>query len=299
MANSWWEIQVLCHPHLEESVFWRLNRFGCSGTATESQGTSLMIRAYLPQFKAQLLDLAALALWLQQDAVLASLPQPLLHWKLIEEEDWSSSWKQYWQPTEIGDRLIVYPAWLEPPAELDRLVLRLDPGVAFGTGTHPTTQLCLESLEMRLALDNSALILADVGCGSGILSIGAVLLGAQKVYAVDTDPLAVASARENRHLNHIHPDALVINQGSVAELKTLVPEGVDGLVCNILADVIIELLPEFTTLVKPDGWAILSGILLEQTQAVADSLEQNGWDIAALWKRQNWCCFQIRRADSL
>ena len=87
----------------------------------------------------------------------------------------------------------------------------------------------------------------------------------------------------------------MINQGSVAELKALIPEGLDGVVCNILADVIIELLPELTTLVKANGWAILSGILLEQTQAVANSLEQNGWQIAALWKRQNWCCFQIRR----
>jgi ribosomal protein L11 methyltransferase len=296
MASSWWEIKILCHPNLEESIFWRLDKFGCSGTATEPKGQSLLIKAYTPQIKIQLLDLAALALWLHQDSLLAGLPQPLMRWKLIDEEDWSSSWKQYWQPTEVGDRFFIYPAWLTPPEDSERLILRLDPGVAFGTGTHQTTQLCLESLEMRLSISASDIVLADVGCGSGILSIGAVLLGATKVYAVDTDLLAVESARSNRHLNQIHPDNLTINQGSVAELLELLPEGVDGIVCNILADVIMDLMPQLSQLIKPNGWAILSGILLDQTQAIADTLEQNGWVVAALWKRQEWCCFQIRRA---
>jgi ribosomal protein L11 methyltransferase len=296
MTSSWWEIKILCHPNLEESIFWRLDKFGCSGTATEPKGQSLLIKAYTPQIKIQLLDLAALALWLHQDSLLAGLPQPLMRWKLIDEEDWSSSWKQYWQPTEVGDRFLIYPAWLTPPEDSERLILRLDPGVAFGTGTHQTTQLCLESLEMRLSISASDIVLADVGCGSGILSIGAVLLGATKVYAVDTDLLAVESARSNRHLNQIHPDNLTINQGSVAELLELLPEGVDGIVCNILADVIMDLMPQLSQLIKPNGWAILSGILLDQTQAIADTLEQNGWVVAALWKRQEWCCFQIRRA---
>jgi ribosomal protein L11 methyltransferase len=296
MVSSWWEIKILCHPNLEESIFWRLDKFGCSGTATEPKGQSLLIKAYTPQIKIQLLDLAALALWLHQDSLLAGLPQPLMRWKLIDEEDWSSSWKQYWQPTEVGDRFLIYPAWLTPPEDSERLILRLDPGVAFGTGTHQTTQLCLESLEMRLSISASDIVLADVGCGSGILSIGAVLLGATKVYAVDTDLLAVESARSNRHLNQIHPDNLTINQGSVAELLELLPEGVDGIVCNILADVIMDLMPQLSQLIKPNGWAILSGILLDQTQAIADTLEQNGWVVAALWKRQEWCCFQIRRA---
>jgi ribosomal protein L11 methyltransferase len=296
MASSWWEIKILCHPNLEESIFWRLDKFGCSGTATEPKGQSLLIKAYTPQIKIQLLDLAALALWLHQDSLLAGLPQPLMRWKLIDEEDWSSSWKQYWQPTEVGDRFLIYPAWLTPPEDSERLILRLDPGGAFGTGTHQTTQLCLESLEMRLSISASDIVLADVGCGSGILSIGAVLLGATKVYAVDTDLLAVESARSNRHLNQIHPDNLTINQGSVAELLELLPEGVDGIVCNILADVIMDLMPQLSQLIKPNGWAILSGILLDQTQAIADTLEQNGWVVAALWKRQEWCCFQIRRA---
>ena len=297
MASSWWEIKILAHPSLEETLFWRLEKFGCSGTATEPKGQSLLIRAYIPQIKVQLLDLAALSLWIYQDALLVNLPQPLMRWRLIEEEDWASSWKQHWQPTEIGDRFLIYPAWLTPPDHCERLILRLDPGVAFGTGAHPTTQLCLESLEMRLTTVTEEVVIADIGCGSGILSIGALLLGAHKVYAVDNDPLAVESARANRHLNQIHPDYLVINQGSVTELLEVLPDKVDGIVCNILADVIIELLPQFSALIKPQGWAILSGILLEQTQAIASALEQNDWEVAALWKRQEWCCFQVRRVS--
>ena len=233
MSNSWWEITILCHPHLEESITWRLDKFGCSGTSREIKGKSHIIQGYIPQIKYQSLDISALSLWLQQDALVLNLPQPLTRWKLIDEEDWSSSWKQYWEPTEVGDRFIIYPAWLTPPENTDKLILKLDPGVAFGTGTHPTTQLCLESLEMRLSEPDRDVVIADIGSGSGILSIGAILLGASKAYAVDIDPLAVKAARENRHLNQIDPNNLAINQGSLTELLELVSDGVDGFVCNI------------------------------------------------------------------
>lgn len=296
MSNSWWEIRILCVPQLEESVFWRLERFGCSGTATEIKNSSALIRAYIPQFQAQLLDLAALSLWLRQDAMLADVAPPLTQWKLIDEEDWSSSWKQHWQITEVGDRFLINPAWLTPPEDTNRAIIYLDPGVAFGTGAHQTTQLCLESLEMRLLPETAGeLIIADVGCGSGILSIGAVLLGVQKAYAVDTDPLAVQSARSNRHLNHIAPFDLVINKGSVEELLDLIPDGVDGIVCNILAEVILEMIPQLTQLAKPTSWMILSGILVEQTQPIVEKLEQYGWLLATLWKKDDWCCLNVRR----
>ncbi|PSF39249.1 50S ribosomal protein L11 methyltransferase [Aphanothece hegewaldii CCALA 016] len=295
MSNSWWEIRILCDPQLEESVFWRLERFGCSGTATEVKSSAL-IRAYIPQFQAQLLDLAALSLWLAQDAILAEVAPPLTQWKLIDEEDWSSSWKQHWQITEIGDRFLINPAWLTPPENTNRAIIFLDPGVAFGTGAHQTTQLCLESLEMRLLPDHMGeLVIADVGCGSGILSIGAVLLGAQKAYAVDTDPLAVQSARSNRHLNRIDPSDLVINKGSVEELMALVPDGVDGIVCNILAEVILDMIPQLTQLAKPTSWMILSGILVGQAQPISAKLEEYGWLVATLWKKDDWCCFNVRR----
>jgi ribosomal protein L11 methyltransferase len=296
MSNSWWEIQILCDPVLEDVIFWRLEVFGCRGTASHKKGFSCLIYAYLPNEQAQLLDLAALALLLRQDALCVGLPIPAVQWNLIDEEDWASTWKQHWQPQEVGDRFLIHPIWLPVPEHSDRLLLRLEPGVAFGTGDHATTQLCLESLEMRLGNHPEDLVIADIGCGSGILSIGALLLGAKKVYAVDLDPLAVKASRENRELNGMYEHQLVVEKGSVGRVAELITAPVDGIVCNILAEVIIDLIPEMTAIAKLSTWGVLSGILLDQAKPVADTLEENGWIVAALWKRQDWCCLHIRRS---
>ncbi len=296
MSERWWEIVVLCAPMLEESVYWRLNKFGCSGTATQVLEEGHVIRAYIPHLMMQVLDLAALSLWLKQDAMLIEALEPQVQWHLIDEEDWGDSWKQHWQPIEIGDRFLIYPAWLDLPEASDRIVLRLDPGAAFGTGTHPTTQLCLESLEMRLYEHPENLTIADIGCGSGILALGAALLGAKQVYAVDTDLLATKTCRSNCQLNQIERDRLVVNDGSIEKLLE-VGQQFDGIVCNILAETIIQLFPQFEPMTHAKSWAVLSGILLTQADSIADVVEANGWTVAALWKRQDWCCFNIRRSE--
>ena len=298
MANHWWEIQILCDQALEDLIFWRLDQFGCQGTSSEAKGNSRLVQAYLPQEQAQLLDLAALSISFRQDALTVSLPVPGVHWHLIEEEDWSITWKKYWQPESIGDRFIICPAWLSPPETPDRHILYLDPGIAFGTGSHATTQLCLESLEMRLGIDpqeQQDIVLADIGCGSGILSIGALLLGAHAVYAVDTDSQAVQATFCNGKINHFGGDRLITSQGSINELTETLPGPVDGILCNILAEVVIDLIPKFEAISKPTTWGVISGVLLDQAKPVADTLEQHGWMVATLWRRKEWCCFNIRR----
>lgn len=296
MANSWWEIQVLCEPGMDDVAYWRLVEFGCRGTASEFKGNIWLVKAYLPHSQAQLLDLSALSLLLRQDALCAGFPSPAVQWRILDEEDWASSWKDYWHPQEIGDRLLINPAWLPMPENSDRIVLRLDPGVAFGTGNHATTQLCLEALEMRLGDDASEMVVADIGCGSGILSIAAILFGAKKAYAVDNDPLAVKSTQESMTLNGIGSDRLIVAEGSLPDLTKLTPEPIDGILCNILAEVIVDLIPGFTAISKPTTWGILSGILLDQVKPVADTLEENGWVVATLWRKQDWCCLNIRRS---
>jgi ribosomal protein L11 methyltransferase len=294
MANRWWEISVKTTLELEEIVFWRLEEFGCQGTATFSEEENLIIKGYIPAMNVDALDLASLSFWFRQDFILAGEFSENMTWQLIEEEDWSSNWKEYWQPLEIGDRLLIYPAWLEVPEKLDKTILRLDPGAAFGTGVHETTQLCLESLEMRLEdEEEEEYIIADIGCGSGILSIAAILLRAKEVYAVDTDPLAVKATKENsllNKINHVH-----VAEGSIYKLRKMTDKKMDGIVCNILAEVIEDLIPQMTDIVHAKTWGILSGILLEQSSSVARVLEKNDWVVATLWKREEWCCMNIRR----
>lgn len=291
-AGAWWDLSLIASPAQEDLIFWRLENFGCRGMTSQAHGEDqVCIHAYLPWPHVSLLDLAALSLRLQQDALIAGQRVPKLRWERIEAEDWSSSWKQHWQPQPIGDKLLICPAWLEPPSHPGRHLLQLDPGMAFGTGTHPTTQLCLESLEMRLEGGGGAegVTVADVGCGSGILSLAAALLGVKRVFAVDIDPLAVQATMHNRDLNGL-TDRIVVAQGSLEQI----PEMVDGLVCNILADVILDMIPEFRLVVKEGGWLILSGILIEQAKLVAEMLEANEWVVAALWRRGEWCCLNAR-----
>jgi ribosomal protein L11 methyltransferase len=296
VVSTWWEVKVLCDPALEDTVFWRFDSFGSQGTSTQKRGSSCIVQAYFPQHRMELLDLSALALLTKQDALCSHQVLPRVTWQIIEEEDWSKSWKDHWKPEPIGDRFLITPAWLEPPADNDRLVLRLDPGVAFGTGNHPTTQLCLESLEMRLTHERSDITLADIGCGSGILSIGALLLGAKKAYAADIDDLAVHSAMGNRALNGLTEETMPLLVGSLDAIAQAIDAPVDGIVCNILAEVIMDLIPQMHTIVTADGWGILSGILLDQSKLVADTLEQHGWVVATLWRRQEWCCLNVRRS---
>lgn len=163
---------------------------------------------------------------------------------------------------------MVYPAWIAPPTGELRHIIYLDPGSAFGTGTHPTTQLCLEAIEMRLA--DQALppnfTFADIGCGSGILAIAALLLGAKKAYAVDTDILAVKATEHNRQLNQIPESQLWVAEGDLNTLRVHLQEPVDGFACNILLEPILEMIPQFHLLLKPNGWGILSGILVDQVR---------------------------------
>ena len=306
MSNRWWEIVIKCEPILEESVFWRIEEFGCSGTATEIvlnneddlefEDKQTFIRTYIPEMKAQSSDLSTLSSYLNEDAESLETLLPEVQWRLIDEEDWASSWKQHWKPMEIGDRFIILPAWESLPEKSSRLMLRLDPGAAFGTGTHPTTQLCLESLEMRLYNDAENKTIADIGCGSGILSIGSILLGANKVYAVDTDSLATKTCRSNCQLNEIDLDKITVLDGSIEKLIET-KEIFDGIICNIIAETISKLFPQFNQITHEKSWAILSGILLSQADSIADIVEQEGWTVAALWKRKDWCCFNIRRSE--
>ena len=175
----------------------------------------------------------------------------------------------------MGRGLLILPAWLKVPDEhRDRLVIRMDPGSAFGTGSHPTTRLCLEALEQQPPRGG---LVADLGCGSGVLGLAALHLGAQRVVAADTDSLAVRATAENRDLNQRTPEQLAVDLGSVETLQQLLgTQRADLLLCNILAPVIEALAPGFDSLIAPDGCALLSGLLVDQAPRLTEVLDALG-----------------------
>jgi len=191
----------------------------------------------------------------------------------VREEDWANNWKQYFKPLKIGEKLLICPTWEEIPADNDRTVLSIDPGMAFGTGSHETTRLVLEAMESVITEDTAIL---DVGCGSGILSIAGLLLGAKSALAVDIDALAVKTAVENGERSGLCAPRYTVVQGDLVDK-------VDGqfelVVANIVADAIIMLSPAVKPFVKKDGVYIVSGIIDTREQDVVPALEACGFVI--------------------
>ena len=298
-ANQWWEVAVSCPVALEDSVYWQFEQLQDGvgkGTASWRKGDHTIVTAYLPASQFQPADFEGLEDALQQASAAADLSVDVqIDWRLIDEEDWATSWKSHWQAEDIGDRLLINPAWMKPPTT-ERTVLWLDPGSAFGTGGHATTQLCLKALESQSLQDAT---IADIGCGSGILSIASVLYGAAQAYAVDVDPLAVQATRANAELNQIEPARLQVQVGSVGEAIALASGPVDGIVCNILAEVIVELIiPHLSELASLNTWGILSGILTRKSGWVTEHLTAHGWQVTDLTHQDEWCAMTICRRNA-
>ena len=294
----WWRLTMGCPPELEESLVWKLNDLG--------------LHRHAVQHAPERPDHKQLLLWLpkpewpeeERGQLLASLvplaepfgiPLPEGRWDDVADEDWSLSWKQHWQPDPVGHGLLILPAWLEVPEEhADRLVIRMDPGSAFGTGSHPTTRLCLEALEESPPQGS---LVADLGCGSGVLGLAALGLGAEAVVAADTDSLAVRATADNRGLNRRSDAELAVALGSVDALERLLDGSrADLLLCNILAPVIEALAPGFEALVAPDGRALLSGLLVDQAPRLKQVLGELGWTVTAEAAQGRWGLLEIRRA---
>ena len=241
----------------------------------------------------------------QLEAALAPLAEPFalqlppITWTRQDDEDWSLSWKQHWQPDPVGRTLLILPVWLElPAAHADRRVIRLDPGSAFGTGSHPTTRLCLEAIEALADQAGGSLgpiRVADLGCGSGILGLAALLQGAARVAAVDTDSLAVRATQDNAALSGCS-DRLEVGLGSAQTLAALL-EGrpADLLLCNILAPVIEALSPTFHTLLGATGVGLLSGLLVDQAPGLEQALLEQGWRAQLTAQQGLWGLMTIRR----
>ena len=213
----------------------------------------------------------------------------------VEDSDWENNWREYYKPIDTGEKLVVVPAWESAP-ESGRTPLRLDPGLIFGTGSHPTTRMCLAALE-RFAAPGKRVL--DLGCGSGILGIGALVLGCASCLGVDVDPKAPQVAAANAALNGIGEDRFRVLAGDIlsdASLRRALGGGYELVLANIVTDVIIPLSAFVGDFLAPDGVFITSGIIEGRQEELAAALRRSGFAILARYCEEEWHCFVCKKA---
>ena len=214
---------------------------------------------------------------------------------VTDEKDWENNWKQYFHPLPIGEKFLVVPSW-EKEEGNGRVVIEIDPASSFGTGRHETTALCLESLE-QLAVSGADVL--DMGCGSGILGIGAALLGSTHIDAVDIDMVATRIAEENAEKNGVSKETMAVYCGNVLSDESLwsyfANKRYDIILANIVADIISDMLPLFDSCLKQDGRMVCSGIISPRKEFVLDALEANGFAIEELKEKNDWVAIVCRK----
>lgn len=298
---SWLQIKTLIRPEQAEQLEdWLLDAGACAITLTDAEDQPVFepIRGTTPLWQSTRLtglydgnlDVDLMLNQLQQSwqELYPETPVPVLQVEILEDKDWIREWMDSFHPIQMGQRLWVVPSWHQPP-EPDAVNLILDPGLAFGTGTHPTTALCLQWLD---SLDLKHKTLLDFGCGSGILGIAGLLLGADQAWGVDIDPQALQASQQNAERNTIDP----------ARFPVYYPENCpdiscDVLVANILAGPLISLSEELSGRIRPGGQLALSGILAHQAEDVAAAYRP-WFELDAIINKDGWVRITgIRKAD--
>lgn len=206
-----------------------------------------------------------------------------LRWKVVDDSDWKDNWKEFFKPAKLTDRIVIKPSWEDYAAKKDEIVIEIDPGLAFGTGTHPTTSLCIRLLEKYIEPEKDTVL--DVGCGSGILSIAAALLGAKEIIAVDIDPVAVEVTKENVELNYVTPKIRVFE----GDLTKGLNEKAEIVAANLMADLVIMLTGDIAAHLRGKSVYISSGILIEKKETVAAAIEACGFRILEVLEEGEWC----------
>jgi ribosomal protein L11 methyltransferase len=300
---TWLEISLIVDGEMAEAASEVLSRFAPNGIAIESTHIQpdphgegypsgpLRICAYLPvddQIDDKRLSLEQ-ALW--HLSAIRPLPEP--QYRVVAESDWAEAWKDHFHPIQIGEQLLVVPPWVHP-SEPSKVVVRIDPGMAFGTGSHPSTQLCLAMIadwmsEQSSASDQAATMI-DLGCGSGVLAITALKLGAWRALGIDLDPQAVQAARANAEANAV-AERLELQVGSLAEILVghFTLSRANLVAANILAPVLVRMLAEgLGNLLAPGGLLILAGILDEQASEVKSAAQGQGLHLVAERQMGDW-----------
>lgn len=226
--------------------------------------------------------------FLRERYVSENIPHKI-EYKPCKNEDWENNWKEYFKPMKIGEKLLIRPLWIDDYDPEGRAVLSIEPGLAFGSGGHNTTRLCLETLEKYVKQGDRVL---DCGCGSGILSIASLLMGAESTVGVDIDKLAVKTAKENGKVNGFSEPQYTILNGNLADKVT---GKFDVVVANIVADIIILFSSQVGEFLKDDGVFITSGIIEPREEEVTAAFEKNGFEIINRFEDGGWLCFLCRK----
>ncbi|MBR2215145.1 MAG: 50S ribosomal protein L11 methyltransferase [Selenomonadaceae bacterium] len=257
---------------------------------TKAEDTEVVtVKAYLPMDKELPGKLQAFECRVEKILREGHIPggPGTVSWSEVHEEDWADSWKQYFHPTKVGGLIVIKPAWEEYTAAPDDIVIELDPKSAFGSGTHPTTALCIRELE---SLVKGGMTVFDLGTGSGVLAITAAKLSAASVVAVDTDPAAIEAAQENVKRNGL--GNITVQSGDL--LRNVTGEA-DIIVANIIADVIMELLPTTGAHLKPQGVLLASGIITERVSDVTQAALKNNFCVRRVVEEEGWAAMVIGR----
>ena len=292
---SWLRLEQEIAFELEDSFYWLLNkldiyRFSFEHHPDNKSTQTLFI--WLPLNEWLVRDREILVQSLISLAKPFDLVLPVCKWIQVKDEDWSLSWKKSWKPDPIGKSILILPAWLNVPEKfLERKIIRLDPVSAFGTGSHPSTRLCIEALDNNPPVGQT---IADLGCGSGILSLAALKLGAQRTFSVDNDSLAISATKINFALNDVPAKLINVFLGSIDELEANMPEKkIDLILCNILAPVIKSLGPSFEKIIAHKGKLILSGLLVEQIKELQEFFLSLGWKVLDIKTKDQWALIML------
>ena len=287
-GSGWLEISIPIHPVAHEALSAFLFDFGCEGLVTEDFPQPTLKAYLLLQREPEKVKNRIEAFLRQLASIFPQVGAPELSLQPIPHQDWNHTWRRFFRALKVTPHLTVLPAWEPIAANAPGHVIRIDPGPAFGTGQHATTQMCLHAIE-RLPKPEFWTML-DVGTGSGILAIYGAKLGSKRILALDTDPEALAWARINLALNHVS-DAIELSLKPVEEWR----ETFSLVTANLDFGTILRLMPHFRRLLDPGGSLILSGLLDEQVEAVTEALTSHGYGEAQKFSSGEWACVAVEK----
>ena len=299
-SKDWYKLTFLINSNSEEVIIWKLNDLGIVSYSFEYllENQNKKVNIWLP-FTDWNKDLRKnLEHKISKLLNINDIDNKFFEWSVIEEEDWLTSWKKYWGPELVGNHLLILPCWIDlHETYKNKKIIKIDPGAAFGTGSHPSTYLCLERMENILFTGKKVL---DIGSGSGILSVTARSLGAKEIYAIDNDYLAINSTKSNYQLNFGNLENLNTYFGTFNKVvrKELINE-FDFILCNILAEVIKGIIPDISKCLRNNGEVIFSGILNSQKDEVIKILNINHLKLIEVSSKKDWVCIAAQKASNL